>query len=72
MRHQSFWRPSGVAQRFLSWAGKHTSSGLIHGPRTGLRFDLNESAAFKIEFGRDMRRNQPSVNLVGTQLSFAF
>lgn len=46
--------------------------GLIHGPRTGLRYELNESAAFKIEFGRDMRRNLPSVNLVGTQLSFAF
>ena len=46
--------------------------GLLHGPRGGLRYSLSESAAFKIEFGREMRRNLPSVNLVGTQLSFAF
>jgi len=45
---------------------------LLHGPRAGLRYSLTESAAFKVEFGRDMRRNLPSVNLVGTQLSFAF
>jgi len=45
---------------------------LLHGPRAGLRYSLSESAAFKIEFGRDMRRNLPSVNLIGTQLSFAF
>jgi hypothetical protein len=50
----------------------YSDVGLIHGPRTGIRYSLNESAAFKIEVGRDMRRNQPSVNLVGTQLSFAF
>jgi hypothetical protein len=50
----------------------YSDVGLIHGPRTGIRYSLNESAAFKIEFGRDMRRNLPSVNLVGTQLSFAF
>jgi hypothetical protein len=46
--------------------------GLLHGPRGGLRYSLSESAAFKIEFGREIRRNLPSVNLVGTQLSFAF
>jgi hypothetical protein len=45
---------------------------LLHGPRAGLRYSLSESAAFKVEFGRDMRRNLPSVNLIGTQLSFAF
>jgi len=50
----------------------YSDVGLIHGPRTGVRYSLNESAAFKVEFGRDMRRNLPSVNLVGTQLSFAF
>ena len=45
---------------------------LVHGPRAGLRYELDESAAFKIEFGRDMRRNQGAVNLIGTQFSFAF
>ena len=46
--------------------------GLLHGPKAGVRYDLNEYAAFKIEFGRDMRRTQTPVNHVGTQLSFAF
>jgi hypothetical protein len=50
----------------------YSDVGLLHGPRAGLRYALNESAAFKIEFGRDIRRNLPSVNLIGTQLSFAF
>jgi len=50
----------------------YSDVGLIHGPRAGVRYSLNESAAFKFELGRDMRRNLPSVNRVGTQLSFAF
>jgi len=45
---------------------------LLHGPKVGLRYDLNEFAAFKIEYGRDMRRQLAPANLLGTQLSFAF
>ncbi len=45
---------------------------LLHGPKVGLRYDLNEFAAFKIEYGRDMRRQLAPANTLGTQLSFAF
>jgi hypothetical protein len=50
----------------------YSDVGLQHGPKAGLRYELNESAAFKVEFGRTMRRNLASTNSVGTQLSFAF
>lgn len=46
--------------------------GLQHGPKAGLRYELNESAAFKVEYGRTMRRSLAPTNSVGTQLSFAF
>ncbi|HEX4603370.1 MAG TPA: hypothetical protein VH724_05200 [Candidatus Angelobacter sp.] len=46
--------------------------GLLHGPKAGLRYDLNEFAALKIEYGRTMRRVLGPVNSLGTQLSFAF
>lgn len=50
----------------------YSDVGLQHGPKAGLRYDVSESAAFKVEFGRTLRRNQSPVNSVGTQLSFAF
>jgi hypothetical protein len=45
---------------------------LVHGPKAGLRFNLNDFTALKIEYGREMHRRLSSVNRVGTQLSFAF
>jgi hypothetical protein len=50
----------------------YSDVGLLHGPKVGLRFDLNEFAALKLEYGRDMRRGVKVVNRLGTQLSFAF
>jgi hypothetical protein len=50
----------------------YADAGLQHGPKAGLRYDVSESAAFKVEFGRTWRRNLEPVNSVGTQLSFAF
>jgi hypothetical protein len=46
--------------------------GLLHGPKVGLRYDLNEFAAVKIEYGRTMRRGLGPVNSLGTQLAFEF
>ncbi len=46
--------------------------GLLHGPRIGLRYDLNEFSAFKLEYNRSMRQGLNAVNFLGTQLSFAF
>ena len=50
----------------------YSDVGLQHGPKAGLCYELNESAAFRVEYGRTMRRNLAPTNSVGTQLSFAF
>ena len=50
----------------------YSSVGLLHGPKTGLRYELSEFTAFKLEYGRDMRRGLPSVNRLGSQLAFEF
>ncbi|MGC2694972.1 MAG: hypothetical protein WA738_04195 [Candidatus Angelobacter sp.] len=50
----------------------YSDVGLLHGPKIGVRYDLSEFSAFKVEYGRDMRRSLNSVNTVGAQLSFAF
>jgi len=50
----------------------YSDVGLLHGPKIGLRYDLNDFAAFKIEYGRNMRRGLSTVNSLGTQLSFEF
>lgn len=50
----------------------YSTVGLLHGPKAGLRYDLSEFTAFKIEYGRTMRRGLPTVNSVGTQLAFEF
>ncbi|HLK63172.1 MAG TPA: hypothetical protein VKU19_07015 [Bryobacteraceae bacterium] len=48
------------------------SIGLRHGPSTGLRYELNESVAFKLEYYRLMRRGIADVNGVRTQIAFTF
>jgi hypothetical protein len=50
----------------------YSDVGLLHGPRAGLRYELNEFSAFKIEYGRTMRRGLGPVNSLGTQLAFEF
>jgi len=50
----------------------YSDVGLLHGPKAGLRYDLNEFAAFKVEYGRTMRRGLGPVNSLGTQLAFEF
>jgi hypothetical protein len=48
------------------------SVGLRHGPSTGLRYELNESVAFKLEYFRLMRRAMADVNGIRTQIAFTF
>ena len=50
----------------------YSDVGLLHGPRGGLRYEINEFSAFKIEYGRTMRRGLGPVNSLGTQLAFEF
>jgi hypothetical protein len=44
----------------------------LNGPIFGLRYNWTEFAAFKIQYGRSMRRLQPSFNTLTLQTSFAF
>ena len=46
--------------------------GLRQGPLAGLRFDITESSAFKVEYDRTILRGYSPVNGVATQVSFAF
>ncbi len=48
------------------------SVGLRHGPSTGLRYELNESVAFKLEYFKLLRRGLADVNGVRSQISFTF
>ena len=43
-----------------------------HGPSFGLRYSATEYTALKVEYGRNMTRNQPATNSVGLQASFTF
>ena len=47
-------------------------AGLRYGPSAGIRFDVNEFAAFKIQYDRTMLRDESSRNGVGTQVAFTF
>jgi hypothetical protein len=42
------------------------------GPSLGLRYDLSEFAAFKVQYDRDQRRGLRAVNKIGMQLAFTF
>lgn len=57
-----------IARNEPVWGGV----GLRHGPSTGLRYELNESVAFKLEYFRLLRRAIADVSGVRTQISFTF
>jgi hypothetical protein len=46
--------------------------GLRHGPSVGMRFDINESAAFKLQYDRTMQRAAGPINGMASQVSFRF
>jgi hypothetical protein len=46
--------------------------GLLHGPLAGVRYDFNDFAAYKLEFGRSMRRQLEPFNTLRTQVTFTF
>jgi hypothetical protein len=50
----------------------YSDVGLMHGPSVGLRFNMSEFAAFKIQYDRGMYRTQSPTNGLGAQMSFAF
>jgi hypothetical protein len=44
----------------------------LNGPVFGLRYDWGEFTAFKIQYGRTMRRLQPSFDTLALQTAFTF
>ena len=46
--------------------------GRRNGPSLGLRFDINDHSAFKLQYDHVAQRGQPSFNILQTQFSFAF
>jgi len=51
---------------------ENTPVGLQQGPSLGLRCDVSEFAAFKIQYDRNVRNLEPDFNTLETQMSFAF
>jgi hypothetical protein len=45
---------------------------LRHGPSFGVRYDFNDSIAFKTQFDHTLRKGQPDLNGLHTQLAFTF
>jgi hypothetical protein len=45
---------------------------LRHGPSFGARYDFNDSIAFKAQFDHTLRKGQPDLNGLHTQLAFTF
>ncbi|HEY2499559.1 MAG TPA: hypothetical protein VGK24_21060 [Candidatus Angelobacter sp.] len=45
---------------------------LLHGPKVGMRYEVNDFTSFKLEYGRTLRRGLGPVNSLGTQLAFEF
>jgi hypothetical protein len=70
----SYWRPYFRYQ----YANASTGSPIFpdinkrHGPSGGMRFDLNDYVALKIQFDHTYRRPLPDFNDVQTQLAFRF
>ncbi|HWC16484.1 MAG TPA: hypothetical protein VG498_05695 [Terriglobales bacterium] len=50
----------------------YSDVGRQEGPTIGLRYNINEFTAYKLEYGRTIRRNLSSTNNLGMQLAFAF
>jgi len=46
--------------------------GLRAGPSAGVRYDVNESVALKLQYDYNELRQQPAVNTVGLQATFTF
>src|ERR1700674_502063 len=45
---------------------------LRHGPSFGVRYDFNDSIAFKTQFDHTLRKGKPDLNGLHTQLAFTF
>jgi hypothetical protein len=63
---------AGVAEPIYGDPADGPVVGRRNGPTFGLRYDLNDHAAFKLQYDHLSQRGQKSFNLLETQFSFAF
>jgi hypothetical protein len=63
---------AGVAEPIYGDPADGPLVGRRNGPTFGLRYDLNDHAAFKLQYDHLSQRGQPSFNALETQFSFAF
>jgi hypothetical protein len=63
---------AGVAEPVYGDPADGPIVGRRNGPTFGLRYDLNDHAAFKLQYDRLAQRGQKSFNALQTQFSFAF
>jgi len=63
---------AGVAEPIYGDPADGPIVGRRNGPTLGLRYDLNDHAAFKLQYDHLAQRGQKSFNALETQFSFAF
>jgi hypothetical protein len=63
---------AGIAEPIYGDPADGPIVGRRNGPTFGLRYDLNDHAAFKLQYDRFAQRGQKSFNALETQFSFAF
>jgi hypothetical protein len=63
---------AGVADPIYGDPADGALVGRRNGPTFGLRYDLNDHAAFKLQYDHLAQRVQNSFNVLETQFSFAF
>jgi hypothetical protein len=63
---------AGVAEPIYGDPADGPIVGRRNGPSFGLRYDLNDHAAFKLQYDHLAQRGQKSFNALETQFSFAF
>jgi len=63
---------AGVAEPIYGDSSGGVLVGRRNGPTFGLRYDLNDHSAFKLQYDRHAQRGQKDFNTLESQFSFAF
>ena len=75
-RYRPYFRYSyinaGIAEPIYGDPADGPTVGRRNGPTLGVRYDLNDHAALKIQYDRFAQRGQKTFNAIKTQFSFAF
>ena len=75
-RYRPYFRYSyinaGIAEPIYGDPADGPTVGRRNGPTLGVRYDLNDHAALKLQYDRFAQRGQKTFNAIKTQFSFAF